>query len=104
MSETAPEPAEPAQTPSDEPNRRWLLLRLRQILEIALDRVTNPKTPAPDRIKWSRVLISAGQACNSILRDVEIEALKQQIMELKALTMDRLKEDEDEQEVNSTRD
>jgi hypothetical protein len=50
------------------------------------------------------VLISAGQVCNSILRDVEIETLKQQIMELKALTMEKLEEDEDEQEVDSTRD
>ena len=104
MSETTPEASELSQAPSDEPDRRWLLLRLRQILEIALDRVTNPKTPAPDRIKWSRVLISAGQVCNSILRDVEIETLKQQIMELKALTMEKLEEDEDEQEVDSKRD
>ena len=88
--------------PTDEPTRQWLLLRLRQILEIALQRVTNMKTAAADRIKWSRILISAGQACNSILRDVEIEALKQQITELKALTTEKMKENE--QEIDPTRD
>jgi hypothetical protein len=71
---------------------------MRQILEIALDRVTSPKTVAADRIKWSRVLISAGQVSNAILRDVEIEALKQQIMELKALTMEKLRPDEEDED------
>ncbi len=90
MVETQPNVTEELPEPTDEPTRQWLLLRLRQILEIALQRVTNPKTVAADRIKWSRVLISAGQACNSILRDEEIEILKQQIIELKALTTGRL--------------
>ncbi len=46
--------------------------------------------PPADRIKWSRIVIAAGQACNSILRDVDIEALKQQIQDLKQLTEERL--------------
>jgi hypothetical protein len=36
-------------------------------------------------IKWSRIAIASGQACNAILRDVEIDQLKQQINELKTL-------------------
>ena len=60
-----------------------------------MQRVTSPKTPAPDRIKWSRIVIAAGQACNAVLRDVEIDALKQQINELKQLTLERLSEDKD---------
>jgi len=74
---------------------------MRQILEIALDRVTNPKTAAADRIKWSRVLISAGQVSNAILRDVEIETLKQQVMELKALTAEKLRQDDEDEDNGS---
>ncbi len=78
----------------DGPTRPWLLLHMRQIMEIALDRVTNPKTPTGDRIKWSRVLISAGQACNSVLRDVDIEALKKEIQELRQLTEEKLRDEQ----------
>jgi len=60
-----------------------------------MQRVTSAKTPASDRIKWSRIAIAAGQACNAVLRDVEIDALKQQINELKQLTLERLSEDKD---------
>ena len=64
-------------------------------MEIAMQRVTTTKTPSSDRIKWSRIAIAAGHACNAILRDVEIDALKQQINELKQLTLSKLSEDED---------
>lgn len=94
MNQSTSNPTEPPPAPTLEPTRSWLLVHLRQIMEIALERVTNPKTPAPDRIKWSRVLISAGQACNSILRDVDIEALKKQIEDLKRLTQERLNDEQ----------
>ena len=68
------------------PTREWLLQQLRRVMEIALDKVTNHKTPAPDRIKWSRIVIAAGASSNSVLLDVEIDELRRQIMELKALT------------------
>jgi hypothetical protein len=64
-------------------------------MEITMQHVTNPKTPAGDRIKWSRIVIAAGQACNAVLRDVEIDALKQQINDLKQLTLAKLSEDKD---------
>jgi hypothetical protein len=67
-------------------------------MEIAMQRVTSPKTPGPDRIKWSRIAIAAGQACNAVLRDVEIDALRQQISELKQLTLARLSEEEESAE------
>lgn len=82
----------------EEEDRRWLLKRLHEILEIAMQRVTGPKTPAGDRVKWSRIVISAAQACNAVLRDVEIEALKQQIAELKALTLAKLGDDEEHED------
>lgn len=66
-----------------------------------MERVTNPKTSSLDRIRWSRVVISAGQACNSVLRDVDIEALKKQIEDLKTLTTAKLG---DEQGENQERD
>jgi len=69
-----------------------------------MQRVTSPKTPAPDRIKWSRIVIAAGQACNAVLRDVEIDALKQQINELKQLTLERLSEDKDSDANEDQRD
>jgi hypothetical protein len=84
-----------------EPDRQWLLHQLQEVLEIAMERISNPKTPAPDRIKWSRVVIAAGQACNSVLRDAEIDDLKQQIEELKKLTLAKLS---DEQESNQEGD
>lgn len=87
-----------------EASRQWLLERLREILEIAMQRVTNPKTPAPDRIKWSRIVIAAAQASNAVLRDVEIETLKQQIAELKALTLAKLDEGDVEDRADQTRD
>lgn len=85
----------PVEVGFEEETRQWLLQQLREILEIAMQRVTNPKTPASDRIKWSRIAIAAGQACNAVLRDVEIDALKQQITELKQLTLSKLSEDKD---------
>jgi len=69
-----------------------------------MQRVTSSKTPASDRIKWSRIAIGAGQACNAILRDVEIYALKQQINELKQLTLERLSEDKDSDANEDQRD
>jgi hypothetical protein len=87
-----------------EASRQWLLERLREILEIAMQRVTNPKTPAPDRIKWSRIVIAAAQASNAVLRDAEIETLKQQIAELKALTLAKLGEGDVEDRADQTRD
>jgi len=83
---------EHAKKPAEEETRQWLLERLREIMEIAMQRVTSSKTAASDRIKWSRIAIAAGQACNSVLRDVEIDALKAQINELKQLTLARLRE------------
>lgn len=80
--------------PEGEPDRQWLLKSLGGILEIAMDRVSGPKTTALDRIRWSRVVIAAGQACNSVLRDVELEALKQQIKELKELTLAKLSDEQ----------
>jgi hypothetical protein len=70
-------------------------------MQIALDRVTNPKTSAEDRIKWSRIVIAAGGACNSVLRDVEIDELRKEISELKALTEAKLK---DENGIDQARD
>jgi hypothetical protein len=78
-----------------EPDRQWLLHQLREVLEISMERISNPKTPAPDRIKWSRVVISAGQACNSVLRDAEIDDLKHQIKELKELTLAKLSDEQE---------
>jgi hypothetical protein len=57
------------------------------------DRIRPGYRPREDRIKWSRIVIAAGGACNSVLRDVEIDALKKEISELKALTEERLKDD-----------
>ena len=83
----------------DATTREWLIKQLRRVLEIGLGRVTHPKTPPNDRIKWSRVVIAAGQATNSILRDVDIEALQRQITELKQLTQERLSDEQaDDQE------
>jgi hypothetical protein len=89
------EHANDAAPAAEEQTRQWLLQQLRAITEIAMQRVTSGKTPASDRIKWSRIAIAAGQACNAILRDVEFDALKQQINELKQLTLARLSEDKD---------
>lgn len=88
----------------DKTTREWLLQRLREVMEMAMQRVTNPKTPASERIKWSRIAITAGQACNAVLRDVEIDALKQQINELKQLTLSKLAEDEDAEADEDQRD
>jgi len=74
----------------DSTTREWLVEQLHDVLEIAMGRVTHPKTLSSERIKWSRIVIAAGQALNAILRDVEIESLKQQITELRALTTERL--------------
>ena len=61
-----------------------------------MDRVTHPKTSPSERIKWSRIVIAAGQASNSVLRDVEIEALRKQVEELKEFTEEKLSEWEGE--------
>jgi len=66
-------------------NREWLLNQIRHVLEIGIGRVTHSKTSPADRIKWSRIVIAAGQALNAVLRDVEIEDLKRQIEELQQL-------------------
>jgi hypothetical protein len=84
--------------------RQWILEHLREVMEIAMQRVTSHKTLASDRIKWSRIAIGAGQACNAVLRDVEIDALKQQINELKQLTLSKLSEDKDAEANEDQRD
>jgi hypothetical protein len=89
---------------AQEEPRQWILQQLREVMEIAMQRVTNTKTSAPDRIKWSRIAIAAGQACNAVLRDVEIDALKQQINELKQLTLSKLSEDKDSEADEDQRD
>jgi len=87
----------------DSTTREWLIKQLRGVLEIAMDRVTNRKTAPADRIKWSRIVIAAGQACNSILRDADIEDLKQQIQDLKQITEERLRDEQGiDQEEHST--
>ena len=104
---TMPPTSEDTSVPTpaaEEQTRQWLLQRLREVMEIAMQRVTSSKTPASDRIKWSRIAIGAGQACNAILRDVEIDALKQQINELKQLTLERLSEDKDSDANKDQRD
>jgi len=90
--------------PAQEETRQWILEHLREVMEIAMQRVTSHKTLASDRIKWSRIAIGAGQACNAVLRDVEIDALKQQINELKQLTLSKLAEDEDAEANEDQRD
>jgi len=90
--------------PQTKPTREWVLKGLQEIMEIALERVANAKTPNADRIKWSRVVISAGQGCNSVLRDVELETLKQQIMELKAIAAERSEEGEGKDAINQETD
>ena len=87
-----------------EETRQWILEHLREVMEIAMQRVTSHKTLASDRIKWSRIAIGAGQACNAVLRDVEIDALKQQINELKELTLSKLSEDKDAEANEDQRD
>ena len=89
---------------AQEETRQWILEHLREVMEIAMQRVTSHKTLASDRIKWSRIAIGAGQACNAVLRDVEIDALKQQINELKQLTLSKLSEDKDAEANEDQRD
>ena len=87
----------------DSTTREWLIQQMRGVLEIAMDRVTNRKTAPADRIKWSRIVIAAGQACNSILRDADIEDLKQQVQNLKQITEGRLRDEQGiDQEEHST--
>jgi hypothetical protein len=87
-----------------EETRQWILEHLREVMQIAMHQVTSTKTLAADRIKWSRIAIAAGQACNAVLRDVEIDALKQQINELKQLTLSRVSEDKDSEADEDQRD
>ena len=89
---------------AQEETRQWILEHLREVMDIAMQKVTSHKTLASDRIKWSRIAIGAGQACNAVLRDVEIDALKQQINELKQLTLSKLSEDKDAEANEDQRD
>jgi hypothetical protein len=53
--------AEPQVLPAvDEVTREWVLKKLGNILDIAMNRVAHPKTPAQDRLKWSRIVVSTG--------------------------------------------
>jgi hypothetical protein len=102
--DASPEAGRTTQNAAQEETRLWILEHLREVMEIAMQRVTSPKTLASDRIKWSRIAIGAGQACNAVLRDVEIDALRQQISELKQLTLSRLSEDKDSEVDEDQRD
>ena len=88
--------------PEPETSRDWVLQKLHSILEIAMDRVENHKTSPQERIKWSRIVIAGGQACNSVLRDVEIDDLKQQIKELKELTLAKLSDEQESDQGRNT--
>jgi hypothetical protein len=102
--DVAAEASRTTQKIAQEKTRLWILEHLREVMEIAMQRVTGPKTLASDRIKWSRIAIGAGQACNAVLRDVEIDALRQQINELKQLALSKLSEDKDSETDEDQRD
>ena len=102
--DASPEAGRTTPKAAQEETRQWILEHLREVMEIAMQRVTSHKTLASDRIKWSRIAIGAGQACNAVLRDVEIDALKQQINELKQLTLSKLAEDKDAEANEDQRD
>ena len=67
------------------PDREQLLRILGGLMELIVKHMNDPKTRWSEKLKWSRVLISASGVCNSVLRDVEVEKLKEQVEELERL-------------------
>jgi len=67
------------------PDREQLLRMLGGLMEMIVKHMNDPKTRWDEKLKWSRVLISASDVCNSVLRDVEVDKLKEQVEELEKL-------------------
>lgn len=56
--------------------------------------MNDPKTRWDEKLKWSRVLINASSICNSVLRDVEVDRLKEEVDELERLVKKEAESDE----------
>jgi len=67
------------------PDRDRLLRILGGLMEMVVKHMNDPKTRWDEKLRWSRVLISAGNVCNSVLRDVEVGRLKEEVEELERL-------------------
>lgn len=76
------------------PERTWLLQQLSGLVNYARTRVMDSITKPDERVKWSRILVSAAIACSYALKDKEIDQLKDEVGNLKKL----VKEIEDEYE------
>lgn len=67
------------------PDRERLLRMLGGLTEMVVKHMNDPKTRWDEKLKWSRVLINASNVCNSVLRDVEVDRLKEEVEELERL-------------------
>jgi len=67
------------------PEREWILRQLAGLVSYAKAKIMDHNTGKTDRIKWSRVLVSAAQACTHALKDQELDELREEIKELKTI-------------------
>jgi hypothetical protein len=61
----------------------YLLGKLKGLFELSLDKTTKKQTPSARKIQWARISIQSASVMASILKNVELEELRDEIEALK---------------------
>ena len=61
----------------------YLLGKLKGLFELSLDKTTKKQTPSGKKIQWARIAIQSASVMASILKDVELESLRDEVEALK---------------------
>jgi hypothetical protein len=75
------------------PERRWLLQQLSGLVNYSKNKILDSNTKPEERVKWSRILVSAATSCSYALRDTEIDHLKDEVATLEKLVNEITQED-----------
>ncbi len=79
------------------PERKWILEQLSGLVSYSKTKILDSNTKPDERIKWSRILVSAAISCSYALRDKEIDQLKDEVAILKKLVKETIEEEEGEE-------
>jgi hypothetical protein len=67
-----------------ESRRVLYLTQLDQVIELALYKYMHKQTKNTERIRWGRLTVQAIQAGASIIKDVDLDSIQEQIRQIEA--------------------
>ena len=65
-------------------SRPDVLRSLKLVLNFACAKLENRKTPRRDRLSWSRVIASCAAASGTLLRDADLDSMKERLDRVEA--------------------